>query len=344
LKRWVIWLTACLALFLILIVAAAGIYLLSELEKPYLSARTDEVFVDIPRGANANQIAGMLTEAGVLRHAVPFRLYVRYANLGSHIQAGEYRFDAPASPKQIAERLIRGDVYYRAITIPEGFSAQETVELLVANRLGDPEGLKGALLKTEWIRDLAPGARNLEGYLFPETYRFRRNADSETIIKTMVHQFRAQIEKTLSQHPMPPGWSVADIVILASMIEKEVRKAEEGPLVASVLTNRLDKRMPLACDATIIYAMKLAGTYEGRLGKKDLLMDSPYNTYRHPGLPPGPICNPGADSLRSALNPAKTDYFYYVSRNDGTHQFSKDYRSHVNAVNIFQRPLAPRRR
>jgi len=344
LKRRMIWLIASLALLLILTGAVSGLWLLAELEKPYLSARTDEVFVDIPRGANAHQVAELLTEAGILRHALPFRLYVRYADLGRHIQAGEYRFDAPASPKQVVERLIRGDVYYRAITIPEGLSAQETVELLAANRLGDPEGLKRAILKTEWIRDLSPGARNLEGYLFPETYRFRRNADSETVIKTMVQQFRAQIEKTLALHPMPPGWTVSGIVILASMVEKEVRNAEEGPMVASVLNNRLDKKMPLACDATIIYAMKLAGTYEGRLGKKDLAMDSPYNTYRHSGLPPGPICNPGAAALRAALNPAKTDYFYYVSRNDGTHQFSKDYRSHLNAVNLFQRPLALRRK
>lgn len=342
-KRRMIRLIGGLALILILIAAASGIWLLSELEKPYLRARTDAVFVDIPRGASASQIADMLTKAGILRHALPFRLYVRYTGLGRHIQAGEYRFDTPASPKQVAERLIRGDVYYRAVTIPEGLSVQETVELLTANHLGDPEGLKRAILKTEWIRDLAPEARNLEGYLFPETYRFRRNADSETVIKTMVHQFRAQIEKALSFHPMPPGWTVSKIVILASMIEKEVRNAEEGPMVASVLINRLDSRMPLACDATIIYAMKLAGTYEGRLGKKDLAMDSPYNTYRHAGLPPGPICNPGADALRSALSPAKTDYFYYVSRNDGTHQFSKDYRSHLNAVNLFQRPLALRR-
>ncbi len=343
-KRLMLWLTGILVFLILVSVAAAGLWLSSELEKPYWSARTEEVFVDIPRGANANQIAGMLTDSGVLRHRIPFRLYLRFSNLGRHIQAGEYRFDQPASPKQIVQRLIRGDVYFRAITIPEGLTAQETLALLTQNHLGDPEGLERALLKTEWIEDLAPGARNLEGYLFPETYRFQRKADSETIIKTMVRQFRTKLEKILSRYPMQPGWNVSRIVVVASMIEKEVKTADEGPMVASVLINRLDNRMPLGCDATIIYAMKLAGTYEGRLGRKDLIMDSPYNTYRHAGLPPGPICNPGADALQSALNPAKTDYFYYVSRNDGTHQFSKDYRSHVNAVNIFQRPLAQRRR
>ena len=160
----------------------------------------------------------------------------------------------------------------------------------------------------------------------------------------MVDQFRAKFAKdAVRAIRCPPGWDLSRIVILASMIEKEVRRPEEGPLVASVLINRLVKRMPLACDATIIYAMKLAGTYEGRLGKADLRMDSPYNSYIHFDLPPGPICNPGADALRAALNPARTDYFYYVSRNDGSHQFSKDYGSHLRAVNLYQRPLAKNR-
>jgi UPF0755 protein len=214
--------------------------------------------------------------------------------------------------------------------------------LITRNGLGNPAELHRAFLKTDWIKDLNPRAKNLEGYLFPETYRFRRKTDSATIIKTMIDQFRVKLSKLLASSPMQADWDVSRIVILASMIEKEIKKPEEGPLVASVLINRLDKKMPLACDATIIYAMKLAGTYEGRLGRADLVMESPYNTYRHLDLPPGPICNPSAEALKAALNPAKTDYFYYVSRNDGTHQFSKDFRSHLNAVNIFQRPLAHR--
>jgi UPF0755 protein len=334
---------ASIALIAIIGLIAVGMWFFSELEKPYFSAHRDEVFVDIPRGANANEIAGLLTRAGILRHRFPFRIYLKYVNLGRFIQAGEYRFNQPATPKQIVQRLIRGDVYFRSITIPEGLTASETIALLTKNRLGDPNELERALLKTEWIADLAPGARNLEGFLFPETYRFRRKVDSETIIKTMVHQFRDKYAKTVSRYPIQFGWTISRIVILASLIEKEVKKAEEGPLVASALINRLDKKMPLACDATIIYAMKLAGTYEGRLGKKDMAMESPYNTYRHPDLPPGPICNPGTEAIRAALNPARTDYFYYVSRNDGTHQFSKDIRSHINAVNTFQRPLAHRR-
>jgi UPF0755 protein len=339
----VLWSFAAVALLALIVSGAAGWFLFTEIKKPFFSASTGEVFVDIPRGASVNEVAGRLAKAGVLRHRLPFKLYLRYAKLGRHIQAGEYRFDQPATPKQIAGRLIQGDVYFRSITIPEGLTSQETIELLAKNHLGDSEEMERALQKTEWIADLAPKAQNLEGFLFPETYRYRRNVNSETILKTMVDQFRLRLAKILPSLPVQEGWSLSRVVILASLIEKEVKEAKEGPMVASVLINRLDRRMPLGCDATIIYAMKLAGTYEGRLGKKDMAMESPYNTYLHTDLPPGPICNPGAEALRAALNPARTDYFYYVSRNDGTHQFSKDLRAHINAVNLFQKPLAHRR-
>jgi UPF0755 protein len=202
--------------------------------------------------------------------------------------------------------------------------------------------MESALRKTEWIMDLDPKARDLEGYLFPETYRFGRNIDSAMLIKTMVDQFRIRLAKILAQSPLPEGWSISEIVTLASMIEKEVRIPEERPIVASVLVNRLERKIPLACDATIIYALKLAGTYNGNLRKSDLAINSPYNSYLRLNLPPGPIANPGADSLHAALNPSKTDYLYYVSRNDGTHQFSSDFHSHQKAVSRFQKSLGGR--
>jgi UPF0755 protein len=152
----------------------------------------------------------------------------------------------------------------------------------------------------------------------------------------MVNQFRLKLGRILAQYPKSSSLSVSDAVILASMIEKEVKKSEEGPIVASVYINRLKRGMPLACDATIVYALKIAGVYNGNLRKPDLVMESPYNSCIHAKLPPGPISNPGAGSLRAALNPANTDYLYYVSRNDGTHQFSRDYQSHLHAVARFQ--------
>jgi UPF0755 protein len=326
------------ALLMAIGIAAFGVWLHSELETPYYGARAPEEFIDIPKGATANEIADILTQSGILKRRIPFLIYLRYADMGRQIRAGEYKFHAPETPKGIARRLVRGDVYFRSITIPEGFTARETIELLAENGLGSIAEMERALLRTDWIQDLDSKAKNLEGYLFPETYHFGRKTDSETIVKTMVEQFRRQISKLLKESPPKAGWNISRIVILASIIEKEVMRSEERPLVASVLINRLKRGIPLACDATIIYAMKLAGTYKGNLSKADLQMKSPYNSYLHPDLPPGPIANPGADSLRAALNPADTDYLYYVSRNDGTHQFSKNWRDHTKAVNKYQRP------
>lgn len=324
-------------------VLALALWLRSDMNKPYYGALSGESYVEIPRRAKIGQIADLLVNAGILRHRLPFILYVRYTNLGRRIQAGEYRFAETATPKQVAQRLAKGDVSFRSITIPEGLTAQEIIELLVRNELGDPETMERLLLRTDWIRDIDPKARNLEGYLFPETYRFGRKVDAETVIKTMVQQFRKRIARIMAIYPPRSGWTTPRIVILASMIEKEAKRMEEGPLVASVLINRLEKGMPLGCDATLIYGMKVAGTYKGKLGKADLAMESPYNSYIHADLPPGPISNPGENSLRAALDPAHTEYFYYVSRNDGTHQFSKDLASHQNAVNRFQRFAARRK-
>jgi UPF0755 protein len=331
------------AAFIIACLAATGIWLHSELETPYYQNAEPEIFVEIPRGASMTETADLLANSGILRTRLPFLLYLRHVKSGRHIQAGEYRFTEAITPKQTAQKLLRGDVFYRSLTVPEGLTAEEIFKLAEKSGLGNRDGMERDFEKAEWIRDLAPNARNLEGYLFPETYRFSRKADSETVIRAMVNQFRTKIAKTLEAHPLPTGWNLSQIVILASMIEKEVKKPEEGPLVASVLINRLDRKMPLACDATIIYGMKLDGAYQGRLRKTDLGIDSPYNSYLHLNLPPGPICNPGAASLRAALNPARTEYLYYVSRNDGTHQFSKDFASHQRAVDKFQRSFMWRR-
>jgi UPF0755 protein len=325
------------AAIILLGLAASAIWLQRELETPYFNAQSGEIYIEIPRGTKLKEITERLNENGILRSRLPFILYIRFANLGRQIQAGEYRFHKPATPEQVAKRLIRGDVYYRSVTIPEGLTASETISLLVKNGLGKPADFKKALLKTSWIADIYPNAKSLEGFLFPETYRFTRKDDSEKIIKTMVNQFRSKLTRILQQTPQRSGLSIAKTVIMASMIEKEVKKPEEGPLVASVFINRMKRGIPLACDATIVYALKTAGIYNGNIRKTDLAIESPYNSYIHPDLPPGPISNPGTVSLRAAFNPANTDYLYYVSRNDGTHQFSKDYRSHMNAVAKYQK-------
>jgi len=316
-----------------------GYWLGREFGTPYYGAPQAETFVDIPRGSTTGAIADLLTDAGVIHSQFPFRIYARWSGTGRRFQAGEYRFDAPATPVQVAQRLIQGDVFFRSVTIPEGLTAEETIDLLSRNGLGNIEEMGLALHRTEWIREIAPGADTLEGYLFPDTYRFSRKATSEQVLHTMVDQFRTRMGKLLAEQPLPPGWQIEGLVTMASLIEKEVGIKEERPKVASVFYNRLRKRIPLACDPTVIYALKQAGRYDGDIRKADLQINSPYNTYVHIGLPPGPIANPGLDSLRAALSPANTDFLYFVSRNDGTHEFSRTYESHQIAVARFQKHL-----
>ena len=326
-----------LTVLLLLTGAAFAWWVGAELTAPYYEGTPDGTFVEIPRGAGTRDIADALVGAGILRHPLPFTLYTRWTGFGRRLQAGEYRFDSPATPVQVLDRIVRGDIFSVAVTIPEGLTARETLEQVARSGVGSLAGMKAALTRTEWIRDLDPQARNLEGYLFPETYRFTRDVRSEDVVRSMVNQFRSHYERLTRLHQTSLGWNTRRIVTLASLVEKEVGKESERPLVASVFVNRLERGIPLACDPTIIYALKLAGRYDGNIRKPDLGMASPYNTYIHPGLPPGPIANPGAASLTAAIDPAKTEYLYFVSRNDGTHQFSTNYRSHSLAVLRYQK-------
>ncbi len=330
------WLTG-LILMMLLSAAAFGFWLRSELGSAYRGFDGPESFVEISRGSGTQAIAASLKARGVLRYELPFILYVRWAGLGRRLQAGEYCFTLPARPVEIAQRLADGDIFYRSVTVPEGLTANETISLLAKGGFGNLREMEALVARTDWISDLDKDATSLEGYLFPETYRFSRRSNSEEILKAMVSQFRRQISALLEIAPLPEGWTLPRIVILASLIEKEAKTQEERRLVASVLVNRLRKRMHLGCDPTIIYALKLAGTYNGNLRKVDLSLDSPYNSYLKLGLPPGPIANPGSKSLHAALAPATSDYLYYVSRNDGTHVFSRDLRSHQIAVSRYQK-------
>ncbi len=323
-------------------VAGCAAWLTRELHMPFYGSPAAETFVEIPRGSAPYSIARLLAEAGIIRSRFPFLLYIRWSGSARHLQAGEYRFASPTTPEQVAQRLLRGDVYYISVTIPEGLTAEETVELIASQGLGKVEELEDALQRTDWIQDIDPGAHNLEGYLFPETYHFPHRVTSEEIVKAGVDEFKRRFARLTSTHPIPEGWDTHRIVTLASLIEKEVKNPSERGLVASVLVNRLEKGMPLACDPTIIYALKLSGEYDGNIRKADLGINSLYNTYLHTGLPPGPIANPGEESLKAALRPLKSEFLYYVSRNDGTHVFSRDFQSHLSAVAKFQKPLTPR--
>ncbi len=321
---------------LLALAATWAIWMRHEFYTPYYG-RSSETLVDIPHGAGTSQIAGLLVAEGILRHKLPFTLYVRWHRLSRSLRAGEYRFDAPARPAEVVRRLVRGDVYYRTLTIPEGLTAREIVALMARNGFGKESNLLKLIDRVDWIADIDDHATSLEGYLFPETYRFSSHAAPEDMLKSMVAQFRLKVMPLLAAGHLPAGWTIQKTVTLASMIEREAKINEERQLVASVLVNRLRLNMPLACDATIVYALKQTGEYDGNLHKSDMKITSPYNTYLHAGLPPGPISNPGILSIQAALAPAESDFLYYVSRNDGTHFFSKDLQTHLLAVSRYQK-------
>jgi UPF0755 protein len=331
--RATVW--SALAIALVALIGLVSMH--AAMTTPYYGSNSAEIFLEVVSGAGAHSVATLLADAGVIRNRLPFEVYVRWTGLDRRLKAGEYRFASPATPAEVARRIAEGDIFFHSVTLPEGLTAREAISVIVGAGIGNRDALEQAVLRADWIQDFDPSTRSLEGYLFPDTYRFPHDADAAQIIQSMIRQFRRRYSALVAVHPAPHGWTACRIVTLASMIEKETGSASERPLVASVLVNRLARGMPLACDPTIIYALKVAGSYDGNLRKRDLALDSPYNTYTRAGLPPGPICNPGEESLRAALAPPQTDYLYFVSRNDGTHQVSRDFTSHSAAVARYQK-------
>jgi UPF0755 protein len=265
-----------------------------------------------------------------------FRLAVWMRGSGRRLQAGEYRFDRPMTPAQVADKIARGDVYVRAITFREGLTNREMASLFEAGGFGTAEDFLAAAKKAELVTDVDPAARDLEGYLFPDTYTLQRRATAAQLVERMVSRFKKVLTHEIRERASGRGLSVRELVTLASLVEKETGKPEERAIVAGVYTNRLKLKMPLQCDPTVIYAMMLAGRYQGNIRREDLQMDSPYNTYRYPGLPPGPIAAPGAAALQAAAAPADVPYLYFVSRNDGSHVFATTLDEHNRNVATFQ--------
>lgn len=301
------------------------------LGSPVTPAR--QTFVLLHSGYSTRRIAYELKSAGVIRNATAFAIWHRIHRKHS-LKAGEYLFEKTATALEIHDRLVRGDVYVHTVVIPEGFNLFEIAQAIQDAGLGSSQDfLRVANSSTNLIADLAPDARNLEGYLFPSTYEFTRTQTMEEMAAAMVKQFRlvareiglnADIEKT---------------VTLASIIEKETAVPEERPLVASVYYNRISDKLPLQADPSVIYAELLLGSYGGALHHADLHVQSAYNTYAHSGLPPGPIGNPGKTSLEAALHPAATDYFYFVSDGNHHHRFAHSLEEHNRNVAAYRRAL-----
>ena len=308
----------------------------SRLEVPYRGYVDTGVFVDIEPGDSTQVIAERVEDAGVVGNEWMFRLAVWWSDRDHVLQAGEYYFDRPLSPPQVVDIIASGQVHMRSITFREGLTIGEMAQLFEVEKFGSAEAFTEAAQRTELIADLDDEAENLEGYLFPETYSLPRDATADDLVQAMIVQFRMVFNDALSAEAERRDLSVRDVVTLASIIQKEAGNADENGLVSAVYNNRLRIRMPLQCDPTVIYALQIAGLYDGNLTRANLEFDSPYNTYRYGGLPPGPIAAPGRAVLEAALRPDDATYLYLVSRNDGSHAFASTLREHNRNVHEYQ--------
>lgn len=324
-----------LMLVIALTIVGGGLALLiMRVNQPYKGFEGPEQFVEVPTGSGVAAIGRRLAQAGVVRDPVTFRYAVWLIGGAKTLKAGEYRFDRAMTPQEVARKLARGDVYLRQITFREGLSIRDMAALFEGQGFGPRQALVDAASRPEAIRGLDPAAVDLEGYLFPDTYALPRRATAATLVQMMVTRFQKQVGGDLPQRAAAAGMSVHEAITLASIVEKETGKPEERPLVAAVYANRLKIGMGLQCDPTVIYALQRAGRDTKNLTREDLQYDSPYNTYRYAGLPPGPIASPGKASIDAALKPAAVPYLYFVSRNDGSHAFATTLAEHNK--NVFR--------
>ncbi len=331
-------------LLLALLVAGLAAYMVyAPIGPPEGTPDAKAAYVDIAPGTATEAIAAQLEQAGVLRSRYAFDL-LRILKHGT-LKAGEYRFNHPAPATEVYARIVRGDVYTIALTIPEGYNIFDTAQAVANAGLAPRDAfLAAARNQTALIADLAPNAPSLEGYLFPDTYRFPRHTAPTQILIAMTHRYR-QIAMQLGLYPTgeTSGLGIhlgpSEKVILASLVEKEVNNDSERPLVAGVFMNRLTQNIPLATDPSVIYAALLENRYRGTIYASDLQNPSPYNTYRHTGLPPGPICNPGLAALKAAIAPTPTDFLYFVADAQGHSRFSVTLKEHAQQVQDYRRAL-----
>jgi len=345
-------------IILLLAVLAFGGWLAWALTQPVMPV--GQTFVLLHPGYSTRRIATELQSAGVIRSADAF-VFWHYLHHKRFLKAGEYLFERSATSLDVHRRLVHGDVYFHTVVIPEGYNMFDIAQAIQNAGLGSSEDfLKVATSDTALIADLAPDAKTLEGYLFPNTYEFTRMQTMQEMAAAMVKQFRqvakevgltdahmadlrnTAAQSTDAQSSDVQSKDVQQTVILASIIEKETAAPEERPLVASVYYNRMARHGALQADPSVIYAELLQGTYSGALHHSDMQFNSDYNTYTHPGLPPGPIGNPGKSSLEAAMHPAVTDYLYFVSNGNGHHRFAKSLEEHNKNVAAYRKVMSGR--
>lgn len=337
-----------LKVFRLLIVTGLILFLLLtywlnlELYRSHLS-QSEGMIIEIEKGMGLRGISHRLADRKIINHPslLLFLYYLYYSP--QHFKAGEYQIEPGEVLKSILTKMLLGRVKLYQVTIPEGLTALETAALLSFLGKNEDAFIK-AINNPKLIADLDPEAKDLEGYLFPDTYFFPKGIDPFEAYKAMTEEFRKIFIPEWQAKAREMGFSLKEIVTLASLIEKETGLLEEKPLVSAVFHNRLKRGMKLDCDPTVLYALHKAGINRKELLEKDLKFPSPYNTYLQAGLPPGPICNPGRDSLRAALFPAETKFLYFVSRGDGSHHFSSTYQEHLKAVSEYRKKVNQNRR
>ena len=334
-----------LIVLVVLIAAGTGAWVWYCATHPYQGFGSEGVFVTVPHGASRRGVARLLERNGVVRSAFAFEIYARQHPKRT-LEAGEYFFDKPLTGRDVFWKLAKGEVYEISFTVREGETLYDIAHDLEAGHFMSADEFVKAASDPMMVRNIDPHALTLEGYLFPATYQLPRHPVAVELTAKMVKKFKeewARISPQMADNDktrLASGYPIASIVTLASLVERETPKKEERPLVAGVFENRLRKDMMLQCDPTVIYALEQDGRYNGTLTGADLHVHSPYNTYEHTGLPPGPIGNPGEASLRAALHPAKTDYLYFVANTQGGHFFGATLAEHNRNVTKYRRLLA----
>jgi UPF0755 protein len=322
------------AVFAVILLAGGGWFFWRAITAPFKGYSEQKRDVEVRKGQHTSVVLRHLEEQGVLRdHYLPL-IYIKIARHRDSIKAGVYEFTKPMSAAEVIDKLVRGDTVLKSVTVREGLDRFTVGHIFAAEGFGKQAEWDKLTADPELIHDLAPDAPSLEGYLFPDTYKFVPGTPAAAIVAEMVQNFRRHFGPELAY--ITSGLNAHQTVTLASIVETEARLPQERPLVASVYLNRLQKNMLLGADPTVIYAKKLAGTWDGNIHKADLMIDSPFNTYRMHGLPPGPIANPGLASLRAAAAPAKSEYLYFVAKHDGSHAFSTNVEEHNRNVQIYQ--------
>ena len=321
-------------IFVCFVLLAVGAWLAWALWVPLTPPGTK--FVLLKPGWSSKHIASELQAQGVIRNAHAF-LLMHYVTIKS-LKAGEYKFDQPASARDVLNRLAKGDIYVHTVVIPEGFTIYDIANAVEQAGLGKRADFLKIATDPTPVKDIDPDATSLEGYLFPDTYNFTRTQTLRDMATEMLGRFRHQAKQIGLTD------DVHRVVTMASIVEKETAAPEERPIVASVYYNRLASRMPLDADPSVIYAALVAGRYSGTIHQSDLTFDSPYNTYRYAGLPPGPIANPGVSALQAAMHPAQTDYMYFVADGGGTghHRFARTLDEHNRNVMAYRRATQTR--